>query len=59
MVKSIMKQEVVTVPSEVTLTIKNKIVTAKGPLGEISKSFKKFNAQLIPAYGSDKKIESV
>lgn len=59
MVKQIMKQELVSVPSEVTLTIKNKIVTCKGPLGELSKSFKKFNAQLIPIYGSDKKISEV
>ena len=59
MVKQIMKQDVVTVPSQVTISIKNKIVTCIGPLGQLSKSFKKFNAQLIPNFDSDKKISSV
>lgn len=59
MVKSIMKQELISIPSGVSISIKNKIVTCKGPLGELKKSFKKFNAQLIPTIGSDKKISQV
>ena len=43
MVKSIMKQDTVVIPSDVTITMKNKIVTAKGPLGELSKTFKKYH----------------
>lgn len=43
MVKYIMKQDNLQVPSDVNLTLKNKIVTVKGPLGELSKSFTKFN----------------
>ena len=41
MVKAIVKQDTVQVPEGVTLTLKAKIVTVKGPLGELTKSFRK------------------
>lgn len=50
MVRLIMKMESLLIPENVTMEIKNKIVTCKGALGELKKSFKKFNVQLIPKY---------
>ena len=59
MVRNIMKMQSVKIPEGVTMEIKNKIVTCKGPLGEIQKSFKKFNVQMIPSYDANKRLVEV
>ncbi len=57
MVRIIMKMDTVKIPENVTMEIKNKIVTCKGPLGEIKKSFKKYNVQIIPQYEGKRLVE--
>ena len=59
MVRIIMKMDTVEIPENVTMEIKNKIVSCKGPLGEITKSFKKYNVQIIPSYNEQKKLTEV
>lgn len=56
MVRLIMKMESVSIPENVTMEIKNKIVSCKGALGELKKSFKKYNVQLIPKYDENKRL---
>jgi ribosomal protein L6P/L9E len=41
MVKTILKEERVDVPENVTVSVKSKIVTVKGALGELTRSFQK------------------
>lgn len=59
MVRLIMKMESVSIPENVTMEIKNKIVSCKGALGELKKSFKKYNVQLIPKYDENKRLIEV
>ena len=42
MVKLTLKKDRVEVPDDVTLEIKSRIISVKGPKGELVKSFKKF-----------------
>lgn len=39
MVKAILREEKVEIPEGVTATVKSKVVTIKGILGELSRSF--------------------
>lgn len=59
MVRLIMKMDSVPIPETVTMEIKNKIITCKGALGELKKSFKKYNVQLIPMYDQNKRLTKV
>jgi ribosomal protein L6P/L9E len=51
-----MKMDTVAIPETVSMEIKNKIVTCKGALGELKKSFKKYHVQLIPKFDEKKRL---
>ena len=59
MVKVIMKQETVVVPDEVTISVKSKIVSVKGPNGQLSKSFTKVPIQIREEFNDQKKVVAV
>lgn len=42
MVKLTLKKDSIEIPEEVTLEIKSRVITVKGPKGDLVKSFKKF-----------------
>lgn len=59
MVKQTLCKESVDVPSDVTLEIKSRIVTAKGPKGDIVKSFRKFPVQILTEKNESGKITKI
>ncbi len=59
MVQAITKKEVVQVPDDVTVTIKSKVVTVKGRLGELVKSFRHCPVQIIPRTNEEGKVTAI
>ena len=59
MVKQTLCKESVPVPDNVTLDIKSRIVTVKGPKGDLTKSFRKFPVQILVEKNADGKITNV
>ena len=47
MVKTILKQELVDVPEEVTVSVKSKVVTVEGPKGSLTRSFRSVPIQIV------------
>ena len=59
MVKTILKEERVDVPSNVTLTIKSKTVTVVGPKGKLVRAFRSVPVQMIEETDAAKKVTGV
>ena len=59
MVKQTLSKQTVEVPEEVTLEIKSRVVTVKGPKGELVKSFRKFPVQILAERNEAGRITSV
>ena len=47
MVKLTLKKDRVEVPESVTLELKSRVITVKGPKGDLVKSFRKFPVQIL------------
>ena len=58
MVRVILKEERVSVPENVTLSIAKKVVSVEGPLGQLSRSFRKMPVQ-IKANKQDDRVSEV
>ena len=59
MVKTILKEERVTIPEGVEASIKSKIVSIKGKLGELSRSFQKVPVQFVPELDDKKRVSAI
>ncbi len=46
MVRTILKQELINVPEEVTVSVKSKVVTVEGPRGSLTRSFRHIPIQI-------------
>ena len=46
--KTLKSQRVISVPEGVTVAIKSRTVTVKGPRGELTRSFKHQNLDMVP-----------
>ena len=47
MVRQIVREASLKIPEDVTLTLKKKVITVKGKLGELSRSFAKMPIEFI------------
>ena len=59
MVKVIVKEDRVEVPEGVTLSVKSKVISVKGPRGELSRTFQTVPVQIIEETDASKRVVAV
>ena len=59
MVKIILTKNNISIPAEVTVTLKSKVLTVQGPKGSIQKSFKNMSLQLLTEKDANGKISRI